>query len=262
MSHLDLYHESAKLYDTFELNSDEGSVKTNKMLIEFLEAHHVKTVHDISCGTGAQIIELAKQGFQVTASDLSQDMIDIARAKAQNLDIDIDFHLADMRNVSVGKFDAILSLFNSVGHLPSEGLSEMIHNAYQNLNPGGLLIFDILNSSVMSVFPDYKFIDRALEKDNKHFVRFSQFTFDPQYKTLTIDQNVMVQDGTKEMIKIDRQFTLLTYKKKELVEMVCLAGFELVDICEHGLSDFYHSNEPIVDCLMHFVVVRKPLHVT
>ena len=256
MSQLDLYHESAELYDVFELNTESGSVKTNTMLIEYLQRYGVKTVHDISCGTGAQIIELARQGFEVTASDLSEDMIRVAKSKTH--DLNVEFHVADMRDVSVGKFDAIFSLFNSVGHLSPEGLKQMIANAFNNLNPGGLLIFDILNRSLMSIFPDYKFIDRALEKDNKHFVRFSHFSFDPATHTLIISQNAMIQDGVNEMITIDRKFELLTYKKKELVEMIGEAGFELVDIGEHGLSDFYKSDSPIVDCLMHFVVARKP----
>ena len=256
MSKLEIYHENAHLYDIFELNDGNSSVETNKKLISYLKEHSVKTVLDMTCGTGAQCIELENQGFGVTASDLSEEMIAIAKTKASKTSI--EFHIADMQSVSLGKFDAIFTLFNSVGHLDKQGLQETVNNAFNHLNEEGILIFDIFNRDLMKILPSYPFIDKAMEHQSTHLVRYTQFSFDEDNGYLSIKQNSQIQTGLSAPKEINREFKLLTYKKKELVEIVENSGFELIEVAAHGLSDFYSVKSPIIDQLMHFVIARKP----
>ena len=46
--------------------------------LEFIHEHaNLKAVLELGCGTGLTAIELAKEGHQVLATDLSEDMVNI-----------------------------------------------------------------------------------------------------------------------------------------------------------------------------------------
>ena len=106
------YATLAKYYDALELG-DGGSDDINKFLDNFFKKNKVKSILDITCGTGAQAIYLHKKGYKITASDFSKDMISIAQKKYKKL----KFHQADMRTANLGNFDAVISIFNAIGHL-------------------------------------------------------------------------------------------------------------------------------------------------
>ena len=45
----------------------------------------------------------------------------------------------------VGQFDAVITIFNAVGHLTKQDFKKAIQNIYTNLNDRGLYVFDIYN---------------------------------------------------------------------------------------------------------------------
>jgi len=66
-------------------------------------------VLDIGCGPGTQAVELAKQGFSVTASDISSSAVESARLLAEAENVSIDFHIDDILDSNLpGPFDLIL----------------------------------------------------------------------------------------------------------------------------------------------------------
>lgn len=103
------YNKEADHYDKF---NDENSNTINKTIASTLKEHKIKTVLDMTCGTGSQVFWLAKQRFLVTGLDINQKMLNIAKNKAKKLKIDVDFKKGDMRTSKVGKFDAVLTVFN------------------------------------------------------------------------------------------------------------------------------------------------------
>jgi 2-polyprenyl-3-methyl-5-hydroxy-6-metoxy-1,4-benzoquinol methylase len=87
---------------------------------------------DCSCGIGTQAIVLAKQGFKVTATDLSSKSVLRAKKEASTFQVEINFGISDMRslaqNVS-GNFDVVLSADNAIPHLlTDEDLLTAAHN--------------------------------------------------------------------------------------------------------------------------------------
>lgn len=69
------------------------------------------SVLDIGTGTGCIAISLAQKGFQVTAMDISQDALEIARENAHRLDADICFLQQDILypEATEQKWDVIVS---------------------------------------------------------------------------------------------------------------------------------------------------------
>jgi SAM-dependent methyltransferase len=65
---------------------------------------------DLGCGTGANAIYLAQNGFEVTGVDFAEAAIDKAKARALDADVHVEFivdDLTNLRHVS-GRFDFLL----------------------------------------------------------------------------------------------------------------------------------------------------------
>jgi SAM-dependent methyltransferase len=66
------------------------------------------TVLDFGCGTGTNAIELARRGFHVTATDIVTQAIQIARDKAREAGVQVDFRVADsLRDDPGGPYDIL-----------------------------------------------------------------------------------------------------------------------------------------------------------
>jgi SAM-dependent methyltransferase len=66
------------------------------------------TVLDFGCGTGTNAIELARRGFRVTAVDIVDQAIQIARDNALAAAVQVDFRVADaLRDNPGGPYDIL-----------------------------------------------------------------------------------------------------------------------------------------------------------
>jgi SAM-dependent methyltransferase len=61
-----------------------------------------KTVLEFGCGTGTNAVELARRGFVVTAVDIAEPAIRIARDKARAAAVTVDFRVADVLKDNLG----------------------------------------------------------------------------------------------------------------------------------------------------------------
>jgi 2-polyprenyl-3-methyl-5-hydroxy-6-metoxy-1,4-benzoquinol methylase len=99
-----------------------------------------KRALDIACGEGRNSIFLAQHGFQVTGLDISDVGLAKAAQRAKEAGVQVDFQQVDMDEYRfTEQFDLIIN-FNFL-------LRELIPEAVQALNPGGLLIIDTIMES-------------------------------------------------------------------------------------------------------------------
>ncbi len=93
---------------------------------------------DLGCGTGTNVITLAKHGWRVTGVDFARLAIQAARRKARQAGVQVDLQVGDvtdLRQVS-GPFDLVLDLgcFHS---LSPQGREKYIRNLERLLAPAG-----------------------------------------------------------------------------------------------------------------------------
>ncbi|MCK8817251.1 class I SAM-dependent methyltransferase [Natroniella sulfidigena] len=105
---------------------------------------------DLATGTGTYPIALAGQGYQISAIDLSEQMINIANKKAEQEGVNIDFQNADMKEIdqlySNEDFDLISCIGNSLVHLDGiKELTEVITKIYSLLKEEGTFALQIVN---------------------------------------------------------------------------------------------------------------------
>ena len=96
-------------------------------------------VLDLGCGPGWTSVFLAARGLQVVATDLSPDMLAIARENAARHGVQVDFREADMQaGFSVGTdFDSVL-IFDALHHCQDE--TAVLQHCYAALRPGGCIL--------------------------------------------------------------------------------------------------------------------------
>jgi SAM-dependent methyltransferase len=91
---------------------------------------------EIGCGIGVDSIQLAKCGFDVTAVDLTQNALEVAREFAKHRNVDIDFRLGNAEGLDFpdDSFDAVYS-FGVLHHTPDIG--KAVSEVHRVLRPGG-----------------------------------------------------------------------------------------------------------------------------
>lgn len=100
-------------------------------------------VLDVGCGTGPLAIPLAREGFQVTAVDLIEDMIALGRQEDGGSEVNwIHAPFADGL-APRGSFDAVVAL----GYLEyQERAGKELIRMGRMLKPGGLLVLSVPNT--------------------------------------------------------------------------------------------------------------------
>ncbi|WP_233127231.1 class I SAM-dependent methyltransferase [Halorubrum sp. SD612] len=102
---------------------------------------------EVGCGTGEHARRFAARGLDVTAIDVHEGMLDVAREKCAGVDGEADIELRrtglpDPDLGDVAPFGAAVAIRGVVNHLASAGLDPAIAALRDRLRPGGVLVFD------------------------------------------------------------------------------------------------------------------------
>jgi SAM-dependent methyltransferase len=91
---------------------------------------------EVGCGIGVDSIQLAKCGFDVTAVDLTESALHVAREFAVRRGVEIDFRLGNAEKLEFpdGTFDAVYS-FGVLHHTPD--IDAAVDEVHRVLRPGG-----------------------------------------------------------------------------------------------------------------------------
>ena len=107
---------------------------------------------ELACGTGQHAFELEKMGYEIVATDYSEDLLDVAKRKAKEKNSRVEFIQQDMRTLDLhGKtFDASYCLFDSIGYvLTNRAISQVLDGVYKHLRSKGVFIFEFWHAAAM-----------------------------------------------------------------------------------------------------------------
>ncbi|KRN99781.1 class I SAM-dependent DNA methyltransferase [Companilactobacillus kimchiensis] len=155
-----IYNSFARVYS--ELMDDSLYARWAKY-VENQTSSDNKKLLDVACGTGDLTILLADK-FDVTGTDLSEEMLKIADEKAKKAQQTIPFVASNMMDLfDFDKFDVITCFDDSICYLKDEDeLAVTFNQAYEHLNDGGKYLFDAHSLYQMDeVFPGYMFNHRT-----------------------------------------------------------------------------------------------------
>lgn len=141
------FDKAAINYDETFTNTEIGRMQRFLVYAE-LSKHltSVKNVLEINCGTGEDAIWFAKQNFNITATDISPKMIEVAKNKEtfENL----KFLTVDIKTIHSSldgqTFDLIFSNFGGLNCLSKSELEKFFRDANLILSEKGKLVLVIL----------------------------------------------------------------------------------------------------------------------
>jgi 2-polyprenyl-3-methyl-5-hydroxy-6-metoxy-1,4-benzoquinol methylase len=111
-------------------------------LLEFISQHKAGRAIDLGCGTGTNVITLARAGWQVCGIDFAPRAIQIAKRKAKEAGIAAQFFTGDVTSFKVdGQFDLALDMgcFHGV-----ENRAAYLDQLTRILTPGGYWLLYVI----------------------------------------------------------------------------------------------------------------------
>lgn len=121
----------------------------NGFFENLLRSHGVRSVIDVSTGSGFHAVQLKQAGFDVVATDGSSTMLTKARANFRKYGLAIQSHYRDWYSLDaqeLGQFDAVVCLGSSLCHVfDAHDRLRVLAKFRALLKPGGVLIVDQRN---------------------------------------------------------------------------------------------------------------------
>ena len=139
----DHYH---LIFENWQASIDRQAAVLGSILLQ-CGLNQSARILDCACGIGTQSLGLANRGFRVAGCDISPRSIERARREAAKRNLNIQFKVADMRELDIGDdspFEAVICMDNALPHLASN--HELLHAVEQiqrRLRPGGTFIASI-----------------------------------------------------------------------------------------------------------------------
>jgi SAM-dependent methyltransferase len=163
-----MYRTLAAVYDWLTPDSllrPEGSAEAFAPLLD-----PGSRVLDCACGTGVLAVGLALAGFEVSASDISPEMIERTRALAAARGVQVRAEVRGWNELRGGPYDAVLCVGNSLTHAEGRrGRRAALEGMVRVLRPGGLLVLTSRNwEQVRAQPPGIEVADRLVERNGIH----------------------------------------------------------------------------------------------
>jgi len=208
---------------------------------------------DIGCGTGRHAIELTKRGYtNIVSVDLSESQISRAQEKAHEEQLEIDFRVADARNLPFNsEFGLVIMLCE--GGFPLMETDEMnfkiLQEARESLASGGKLVFTTLNG----LFPVFNSVQDFLNSEkgeggaSHDNLKFNLMTFRE-----TAEIRVLDDDGAEKTLLTNERW----YMPVEITWLLKTLGFKQIDIYGAHLGEFSREHELTVKDFEMLVIAK------
>lgn len=186
-------------------------------------------VLDLAAGTGSMTIELARRGYDMTAIDLSEDMLSTAADRIAEAELSGVLLLCqDMTEFELyGTVDAVVCCLDSVNHLARRGEVEKCFSLVHNyLNPDGLFLFDVNTPYKFKTV--YGNNDYILDDEDGRAVCCWRNSFDEKNGVCDFDLTVFTENADGTYDRTDTVQRERCFSEKQLRTALAAAGFEVL----------------------------------
>lgn len=216
-------------------------------------SYRPKSILDLGCGTGGHALILAARGYEVTGVDRSAAMLEIARKKAKDQRLNIDFIEGDITRLSLdAQYDAVLSMFAVMGYqITNATFAAACKLAKQALVPGGMFLFDCWNGHAVIADRPVPRIREITAGSGETIIRFTVPELDIMNQTVNVKFRVWKITGNTfaETSETHPMRFLFPLEARYFLEA---AGFGAVDC-----YPFLETNRALVEQDWNMMVVGK-----
>ncbi len=205
--------------------SEEQSREQALAAVALAEIEPGAEVLDCPCGFGRHAIPLAEAGYLVTALDRSESQLTEAERRRGDAEWP-RFVRGDYRELPFedASFDAVLTLFSSLGYLERDEDVGVLRELRRVLRPGRTLVVETAHRDGFARFAQ-PFARRTWEPLPDGSLYLEERSLD--WITGTVDTYRVIVTPTGE--RIERPYLLHVYSATEWVAMLHEAGFADVD---------------------------------
>ena len=236
---MDAYKNLAVSYD--RLTNDVDYEATVDFYYEILkrEGLNPRTAVDLACGTGSVTVILAEKGLRVTAVDLSEDMLTVAREKAIELENQPLFLQQNLRDLYLPRgVDMAVCALDSLDYITDPAdCAEAIRRVYKVLNPGGILIFDVNTPEKLQAMDGQVFLD---EDDDVYCIWRGEFDRDTNICSYGMD---LFQRRGQLWERSWEEHREYAYSQEQLVGYLKDAGFTHIAVYADCLFEAPRAGE-------------------
>ena len=157
-------YNRAEIYDLFDNEKRYEAYKKHWEAI--FAGKDIKSMLDVSIGSGSVTLPVVDLGVKLSGSDLSEEMLKNCGAKASKKGADVTLKCSDFRGLDCWgdeKFDLVASTGNSLAYVSNADVEKTLEEMDKHVKAGGYLYFD----------------SRNWEKILKDHQRF--YTYDPMF---------------------------------------------------------------------------------
>ena len=223
---MEAYRNLAVSYDRLTSDVDYEAVVAFYRRILQSEGLQPRTAVDLACGTGSVALILAKEGLQVTAVDMSEDMLCVAAQKAQELENPPRFVCQKLQTLRLPRgVDLAVCALDSMDYITDpRDCEETIRRVYKVLNPGGCFIFDVNTPEKLRAMDGQVFLD---EDDDVYCVWRGEFDEETNICSYGMDLFQRVGDRWQRSFEEHREYA---YSARQLTGWLKAAGFTSVRV--------------------------------
>ncbi len=245
-----IYDLLAPFYDA--INSDIDYKSWADFIEKIIDREYrgdPELILDLGCGTGKMTLELARRGCDMTGIDLSPEMLNVAKERAEREGLDVLWICQDMTEFELyGTVDIALCCLDGINHLTAPSAMKKTFSLVHNyLSPDGLFIFDVNGK--------YKFeniySDRAYVMEEDGAVCIWQNAYNEKSKICDFYITLFREEEDGSYTRYDECERERMYTCRSLKSALISAGFEPLG----AYSDFDFS--PATDASERIYIVAR-----
>ena len=240
------YNNLASQYDKLFADWQNTTREQAVILDKIFRTHGFNNsakVLDCACGIGTQAIGLALKGYNVTASDISEEELKQAKMRAKENGASINFEKANfcyLEKVFDNKFDIVIAMDNALPHMLSKSdLNLAIKSISDRVIDGGIFVASIRDyDDLLKTKPPYSppYIHKT---ENGKRVCFQTWEWNKNnYKLI---QYIIEDEKTLSISKFGCEYR--AFERKELTDLLTANGFRKIEWLFPKDTGFY---QPIV----------------
>ena len=217
--------------NVYQHRNESDAEEHIKLILQNIRLSSGAKILDMACGAGRHAIIFARKNFDVTAVDLSESLLAIAKKNADDENLKINFVHSDIRNFkSYDKFNLVLNLFTSFGYFETDEENfSVLRKAYDLLIDDGFFVLDFFNS----YFLQQNLVESSEENLGK--VKIHQFR---KIKENRVTKKIVI---TKNGNLSHFEESVRMFTKDELVNAIQNIGFDIYKTFGDFLGNEYEQ---------------------
>lgn len=193
---------------------------------------------ELGCGTGS-ITEILSAYYDITAVDISEDMLDIARQKLIKKGRSARLCQGDMSEFSLNKpLDSAICICDGINYLTSpEKVKAAFLKVFENIKPGGRFIFDISSENKLKNMANQLYSE---DTDEVTYIWRNSMEKD----IVNMDITFFISEDGENYQRFDENHFQRAHKKEEIISWLQECGFEVLSV-----TDDYTDNKNLESSL-------------